>query len=253
MGGKSPSRQLPDSDLETVGPYTYGGRLKHPFTAHPKVDPATGELLLFGYAWRKPYVQYSVVNALGQIVRTIPIDIPRPIMMHDFAVTARHTLFMDLPMPFSIERRQRGEPMLKFEPELGARFGILPRHGTGQDIQWFEASSCYVFHTLNAYEDGDEVVLLACRYQEFSGSFFMPLGMRPGGRDVIGKEEVTRPNARAEDDGWLSRASLRRSFVAARSFSIFRSVGCFRLCIVLFYVGVGAARKATPLPGYGFS
>ncbi|MBI3328483.1 MAG: carotenoid oxygenase family protein [Nitrospinae bacterium] len=174
--------------LDTVGPYTYGGRLKHAFTAHPKVDPATGELLFFGYAWRRPYVQYGVVNAQGQIARTTPIDIPRPIMMHDFAVTARYSLFMDLPLTFSISRMLRGGPMLTFEPELGARFGILPRHGTGQDIKWFEVSPCYVFHTLNAYEDGEEVVLLACRTQEFPAAFFMPPGIRPVGGDRTGKE-----------------------------------------------------------------
>lgn len=174
--------------LDTVGPYTYGGRLKHRFTAHPKVDPVTGDMLFFGYALSKPYVQYSVIDAQGQITRTTPIDIPRPIMMHDFAVTARHSLFMDLPLTFSFERMQRGEPMLKFEPELGARFGILPRYGTGQDIKWFEGSSCYVLHTLNAYEDGDEVVLLACRTKEFPASFFMPPGKRPVGGDGIRKE-----------------------------------------------------------------
>ncbi|MGH8072304.1 MAG: carotenoid oxygenase family protein [Candidatus Entotheonellia bacterium] len=178
--------------LDTVGPYTYGGRLKHPFTAHPKVDLATGELLFFGYAWRKPYVQCSVVNAQGQITRTTPIEMPRPIMMHDFAITARYTLFMDLPLTFSVWRMLRGGPVLKFEPELGARIGILPRHGTGQDIRWFEVSSCYVFHTLNAYEEADEVVLLACRTQDFPAAFFMPPGKRLDGGDGIGKEFVPR-------------------------------------------------------------
>jgi len=176
--------------LDTVGPYTYGGGLQHPFTAHPKVDPVTGELLFFGYAMSKPYVQYGVVNAQGHIVRITPIDIPRPIMMHDFAVTARYTLFMDLPMTFSIWRMLRGGPMLQFEPQLGARVGILPRYGTGQDMKWFEVSPCYIFHTLNAYEDGEEVVLLACRYQGFPAAFFMPPGEQRAGADESAKESA---------------------------------------------------------------
>ncbi|MFN6180587.1 MAG: carotenoid oxygenase family protein, partial [Dolichospermum sp.] len=64
---------------------------------------------------------------------------------------------------FSVERMQRGEPMLMFEKHRPSRFGIIPRHGDNSNIRWFECPSCYVFHTLNAYETGDEVVLIACR------------------------------------------------------------------------------------------
>src|SRR5215212_4790103 len=98
-GGEPHEIQVPG--LDTVCPYTYSGGLKHQFTAHPKVDPATGEMLFFGYSPFKPSVQYSVVNAQGQIISTTTIDVPRPVMMHDFAVTPRHTLFMDLPITSS--------------------------------------------------------------------------------------------------------------------------------------------------------
>jgi carotenoid cleavage dioxygenase len=108
--------------------------------------------------------------------------------MHDFAITPRHTIFMDLPLTFSIKRVLRGQPVLKFEPERGARFAVLPRHGGSRDIKWFEVSPCYVFHTLNAYEDGDEVVLMACRTKEFPDSFFMPPSARAGDGALFGKE-----------------------------------------------------------------
>lgn len=176
-GGEAHEIKVPS--LDTVGPYTYGGQLKHAFTAHPKVDPTTGELLCFGYGLSKPYVQYSVVNAQGHIAHTTPIDLPRPIMMHDFAVTARYALFLDLPMTISLWRMLRGGPVLKYEPELGARIGVLPRYAMGQEITWFAISPCYVFHTLNAYEDGEEVVLLACRTQEFPDPLFMPQAFTP--------------------------------------------------------------------------
>ncbi|HMP01837.1 MAG TPA: carotenoid oxygenase family protein [Gemmatales bacterium] len=154
--------------LETVGPYNYGGKLKHPFTAHPKVDPETGEMFLFGYQFMaKPYVQYSVVNSQGELVRTVPIDIPQPVMMHDFALSERHAIFMDLPELFDLRRAMAGKHPLWFDKERAARFGILPRHGAAGDIRWFEAPPCYVFHVLNAYDDGDEVVLQACRSPEF--------------------------------------------------------------------------------------
>jgi carotenoid cleavage dioxygenase-like enzyme len=160
---EGPPHHITVPELDTLGLYTFGGKLAHPFTAHPKIDPTTGELLCFGYRlMTHPYLQYSVINARGDIVSTRPIALPRPIMMHDFAITPRYTLFMDLPAVFS-------GGGVKFAPELGARVGVLPRHGAGDEIKWFEISSCYVFHTLNAHEDGDEVVLLACRFRQGLG------------------------------------------------------------------------------------
>lgn len=150
-------------DLETIGEYTYNDKLVSAFTAHPKVDPVTGEMMFFGYGFRPPYLQYGIVSAQGELLSTVPIEIPMAVMMHDFAITENYSIFMDLPLTFSVERMQRGEPMLMFEKDRPSRFGIIPRHGDNSNIRWFECPSCYVFHTLNAYEAGDEVVLIACR------------------------------------------------------------------------------------------
>ncbi|MEX0782671.1 MAG: carotenoid oxygenase family protein [Dehalococcoidia bacterium] len=158
--------------LETVGPYNYCGKLMHAFTAHPKVDERTGEMLFFGYnmmgmdmarGGKVPFLQYSVASAAGELVHTTPIDLPVGVMMHDFAVTERYSIFMNLPYTFSLERAMKGENPFAWEPDRGAHFGILARHGDGAQVRWFEAPACYVFHTLNAFEDGDEVVLDACR------------------------------------------------------------------------------------------
>ncbi|MBD2515636.1 carotenoid oxygenase family protein [Nostoc sp. FACHB-973] len=151
-------------ELETIGEYTYDGKLVSAFTAHPKVDPVTGEMIFFGYSpLVPPYLQYSVVSAQGELLRTVPIDLPIGVMMHDFAITENYTIFMDLPVTFSAQRAQRGEPIMMFERDRPSRFGIVPRHGDNSNIRWFESLPCYAFHTLNAYEEGDEVVLIACR------------------------------------------------------------------------------------------
>lgn len=120
--------------------------------------------MFFGYSpAQPPYVKYSVVSPQGELLRTVPIDLPVGVMMHDFAITEHYTIFMDLPLTFRLERLQKGEPAFAFERDRPSRFGILPRHGDNQTIRWFESPSCYVFHTLNAYESGDNVVLIACR------------------------------------------------------------------------------------------
>ncbi len=161
-GGEPHRIELPD--LKTSGPFTYSGKLVSAFTAHPKVDPVTGEMLFFGYSlFQPPYVQSSVVSAAGELLQTVPIDLPVGVMMHDFAITEHYTIFLNLPLTFSPERMQRGEPPFMFERDRPSQFGILPRHGDNTQIRWFEAPACYVFHTLNAFEDGEEVVLIACR------------------------------------------------------------------------------------------
>ncbi len=160
-GGAPHAIQLPN--LETIGEYTYNNKLVSAFTAHPKVDPVTGEMMFFGYSFAPPYLQYSVVSDTGELLRTVPIDLPMAVMMHDFAITENYTIFMDLPLTFSPERMQRGEPMMMFERDRPSRFGIVPRFGDNNNIRWFESPACYVFHTLNAYEEGNEVVLMACR------------------------------------------------------------------------------------------
>lgn len=161
-GGKPHQVSVPG--LETVGSYTYEDRLVSAFTAHPKVDAVTGEMMFFGYSLAEPpYLHYSVVSAKGELLRTVPIDLPVGVMIHDFAITEHYTIFMDLPLTFRWERMKRREPAFVFESELPSRFGILPRHGDNSSIRWFESPACYVFHTLNAYESGEEVVLIACR------------------------------------------------------------------------------------------
>jgi carotenoid cleavage dioxygenase-like enzyme len=161
-GGEPHEIKVPG--LETVGAYNYGGKLVSAFTAHPKVDAVTGEMMFFGYSLAQPpYLQYGVVSAAGELLRTVPIDLSVGVMMHDFAITEHYTVFMDLPATFRLERLQQGKPGFMFEADRPSRFGILPRHGDNSSIRWFEAPACYVFHTLNAYEEGESVMLIGCR------------------------------------------------------------------------------------------
>lgn len=165
-GGNPYEVHLPE--LETVGEYDFRGGLSHAFTAHPKVDPVSGELMTFGYRVdRTPYVAYSVFGPDHARRHTTPIPVPRAVMMHDFAITERYTVFMDLPEVFELNRVFRGQSPLVYRPELGARLGVLPRLGTSAALKWFEIEPCYVFHVLGAWEEGESLVLVACRYPRF--------------------------------------------------------------------------------------
>lgn len=149
--------------LETKGPTDFGGKLKHPFTAHPKVDRKSGEMMTYGYSFQAPFVTYSVIDANGELVHSTPVTIPKPVFMHDFAVSEKYSLFLDFPITLDIERAMSGGPALGFEPEHGSRIGVMPRFGTDEDVRWFEVETGVVVHTANAWDDGDEVVLQASR------------------------------------------------------------------------------------------
>ncbi len=154
------------TDLDTVGPCTFDGRLDTAMTAHPKICPETGELLLFGYSSLPPYLVYHRVDASGALVQSTEITVNGPTMMHDFAVSRNHSIFMDLPMIFDMELAMSGGMPIRWSDDYPARFGVMPRTGEDADVQWFDIDPCYIFHTLNAHDDGDDVVLQACRIRE---------------------------------------------------------------------------------------
>jgi carotenoid cleavage dioxygenase-like enzyme len=153
-------------ELETVGIYDYCGKLATAMTAHPKLCPVTGEMHFFGYGFSPPFLTYHRANAAGELVQSEVIEVPGPTMMHDFAITERHVIFMDLPVVFDAERAMQGTMPYAWSDDYGARLGIMPRGGEGADVRWFEIEPCYVFHPFNAYEDGNEVVLDVARYPE---------------------------------------------------------------------------------------
>jgi len=158
--------ELDARTLETRGLYDFAGKLAGPMTAHPKLDPVTGEMMFFGYSPFPPYLQYYVVDRSGALVHAEPIDLAWPSMIHDFAVTEKHAVFLLCPLVFDLAKLAAGGSPFAWEPERGTRIGVMPRQGRSEDVRWFDTESCYVFHPLNAYDDGDQVVLDVARYEQ---------------------------------------------------------------------------------------
>jgi carotenoid cleavage dioxygenase-like enzyme len=158
-------------ELETLGEHDFDGRLEGPMTAHPKVDPTTGNLCFFGYSAVQPYLRYHEADADGNLVHSVDLDLPAPIMMHDFAVTEHFAVFFDSPAVFNLEAMLNGEPPLSWKAENGTRIGVLPRGGEAGDIRWFDTGNAYVVHFFNAWENGDEVEIRAPRMEDMPGGF----------------------------------------------------------------------------------
>lgn len=162
MEGGTPYRiSLPD--LTTQGEHDFEGTLTHNFTAHPKVDVQSGEMMTFGYGITPPFLTYSVVDPAGRAVHTTELSIPKPVMMHDCAITKNYTIFPDLPLTFDFEKMMAGGGLVNWDSANGCRIGIVPRNGDDSSIRWFEIEESFLFHVANSWEEGDEVVFQACR------------------------------------------------------------------------------------------
>jgi carotenoid cleavage dioxygenase-like enzyme len=143
----------------TVGEHRFDGSLVGAMNAHPKLDPIWDELCFFTTSPEPPYLTYSVVSPRGQVSRSLPVDLPRPVFMHDFAVTDQHVVFFDSPAVIDPAGGADGGPAVRWQPEHGTRVGLLTRDGDSDRVRWFPMENRFAMHFVNAYTDGDEVIV----------------------------------------------------------------------------------------------
>jgi carotenoid cleavage dioxygenase len=171
--------EIDPSDLSTIGAHSFEDKLNTSFTAHPKIDPATGWMHFFGYWFVPPYLTYHVADETGRIIHSAEIEVGASTMIHSFAITERDVVFWECPVLFDLAAlADEGFPF-RWQPEYGSRIGIMPLGGTADEIRWVEMENCYVFHELNAYRDGDDVVINVCRLGSvFDGDLFAAASQR---------------------------------------------------------------------------
>ena len=188
-------------DLETLGQSDFGGPLPFGINAHPKFDPVTGEMHVMGYSFAEPFLRYQVISADGQVVHGVDVDVAGPVMVHDMGLTERFAIALDLPVLFDLDLAMSGRRLpYRWFDDHTPRVGFLPRGGVNAGASsstiWIEIDPCYVFHPLNAYDDGTQVVMDVVRHP------------------TMFREELEGPN---DGDPWLERWVFdldRRSFSA---------------------------------------
>jgi carotenoid cleavage oxygenase len=149
-------------ELDTICHTDLDGTLP---TAHPKVDPATGDLHAVCYHWALPHLQYVVIGPEGRVKQVEPVEVPGGPMVHDMSITERWAVVYDLPVTFDLESAMGGERLpYRWDDDYGARLGLVPLGGSGSDVRWFDVEPCYVFHPLNAHDDGESVVIDVVRH-----------------------------------------------------------------------------------------
>jgi carotenoid cleavage dioxygenase len=152
-------------ELETVARIDFGGPLPAGLTAHPKFDPDTGEMHAMAYFFTEPFLRYHVVDPSGQLVRTEVLDVGGPVMVHDMGLTETKVIAFDLPVLFDLDVAMSGVRLpYRWKDDYPARIGVMPRGGTGSDTTWIDIDPCFLYHPLNAYDDGDSVVIDVVRY-----------------------------------------------------------------------------------------
>ena len=149
--------------LRTEGDWTFNGRLTSPtFTAHPKIDEATGEMICFGYEAKgdatTDVALYSV-DKDGNIIWETWIKAPNVSMLHDIAITDKHIIIPTNCFTTSVERLKEGKVHWGYDRGKTCYVGIMERGGDGKDLRWFKGPEAAVIHTINAFTDGDKVIL----------------------------------------------------------------------------------------------
>lgn len=189
------------ADLHTEGPRAFGGQLTNGMTAHPKEDPATGELHFFGYGSRPPYLTHHRLSPAGELVRSQVVDVPGATMMHDFAITENYVIWLDLPVTFDLDLVGRAIPY-RWNDDYGARLGVMAHDGK-PDVRWFDIDPCYVFHVGNAREDAaGRVVLDAVRWDRNT--------FRAGWSRLGGDGRTRRAGGLVDEFAGTGRSTLHR-------------------------------------------
>ncbi len=158
----SPPVLMDPDTLETIeAVYTFNGQLiSETFTAHPKIDPKTGNMLAFSYAAKglltRDMVFYEITPE-HEIIKAIEFQIPYYCMMHDWGITEDYAVFHVVPSTSDWERLEKRLPHFGFDKRKPVHLGVLPRTGTAEDIRWFLTGNCFASHVMNAHNVGTTV------------------------------------------------------------------------------------------------
>ncbi|CAJ0554727.1 Ff.00g132400.m01.CDS01 [Fusarium sp. VM40] len=178
-------------------------------TGHPKVDPISGEMILYHNTFLRPYVHYSVLpqrnekTSIESRLVNLPVSgVSGAKMMHDFGASRAHTIIMDLPLSLDPLNLFKGKEVVSYDSTKPSRFGVFPRHDPS-NVRWFHTAPCCIFHTANTWDtlssDGiSSVNLLACRMTSSTvvytaGNILPPVVTKTSGVRVKGtKQDVDR-------------------------------------------------------------
>lgn len=149
--------------LETLGDWNfYGKYTAKTMSAHPKIDPLTGEMIAYGYQAKgdltKDIAVYTI-NPQGEVVKEVWLMSPYLGIIHDIAITSKHILIPVIARTTSLARLKKGLPMWEWDGSLPTMIGVLPRDGEAKDVRWYKGPSRNTLHFLNATDRGRHITM----------------------------------------------------------------------------------------------
>jgi carotenoid cleavage dioxygenase len=155
---------------------TFGGKLDSPFTAHPKIDPVTGDWYTFSTQFSSGRLYHSVVRQ-GELAQHSVIDQQKPALafLHDYYLTEHYLVFPDLSLRFNPKDMFGPEksPMV-FDADYKMRWGVIKRdHQPGDPVRWFTTEQPgHLWHVVNGWEEtrddgGTDIVLFAPVFRSY--------------------------------------------------------------------------------------
>lgn len=159
-------RLTSNGDIETVGRHDFDGKLFMSMTAHPKVDPETGEAFAFRYGPMPPFLTYFYFDTNGRKLADVPIfSMVRPSFLHDFAITKKYAIFADIQIGMNpMEIIFGGGSPVGSDSTKVPRLGIIPRYAKDESqMRWFDVPGFNIIHAINAWDedDGNAIFMLA--------------------------------------------------------------------------------------------
>ncbi len=209
--------------LETLGDWNFHGKYTaQTMSAHPKIDPMTGEMIAYGYEAKgiltKDIAVYTI-NPAGRVTKEVWLQSPYLGIIHDIAITQKHVVIPVIARTSSMERLKAGEPMWDWDGSLPTMVGILPRDGDAKDVRWFKGPSRNTLHFLNATDRGNTVTMeLPTSSGERDASQIRRWTFDLGSKSDAFQEEVvsTTPGFLPRmDDRYLS-LDYRYAFISSR-------------------------------------
>lgn len=149
-----------------TGLYDFHGQYVGPtHTAHPKLDPHTGEYLTMGYEAKGDAttdVVYYLFDKNGKKLEECWFNAPYVGMMHDMAATDKWIIFILPPLAtVPLDLMESGHKHFAWDEKKPLMFGILPRRNPKpEDVKWFQYDNAFYGHTGNAFDDEDGCVYL---------------------------------------------------------------------------------------------
>lgn len=192
----SPPVEMNPLTLATVDPvHTFNGQLESKtFTAHPKLDSETGNMIAFGYeakGFGTDDVNVFEYSPDHKRIWNAWIKVPYIGMIHDFAVTQKHVIFYVIPLAFDIDQMKRGGIHWSWDGSKPTWFGVMRRGGDGKDLRWFKGPERSATHVMGTFDDGNRVYV-DVEMSAFNPFPFMPFRDGQKWNPVQGSSRITR-------------------------------------------------------------